>query len=145
MYGRKYSYVLEFINVYLFIHIHSLQVQFCGNSGGQRHPDTGEVMLIHRWGAKFPDDPRSIRAHLGARGWTHVAFQGALDPSYSTKTTMSELLPPNCVGCINPVPTAPIEPVSDRVRLFGCSSIVMITRIYKMHVCANVIHAPLNT
>lgn len=50
---------------------------FCGNTMGQRHPDNGRVIFLHRTSTKFKDVSSYFAEGSPPRAWTHYAQQPA--------------------------------------------------------------------
>ncbi len=48
----------------------------CSNTYGQRHPTTGDVIFVHRGGAKYTFANDYLKLDPIPRAWSHIAKQG---------------------------------------------------------------------
>ncbi len=94
---------------------------FCGNTMGQRHPDNGHVVFLHRTSTKFKDVSSYFVGGVPPRAWTHYArqparsswelvFRGEVSPSIFVSDDSS--VHNECVHPADPtVVVKPIKPV----------------------------------
>ena len=131
IFGEKMSYSFGFdftstpftiVDVPFFIlgHADNASSFICGNTFGQRHPETGELCWLHRHGAKFVDrDSFKLDTATPARAWKHMSKVAPFIDHWATsfnswQSRTADIGMAEQFSCLIPDPAYEIRPVENK-------------------------------